>query len=323
MSDSLRHHERTEFIVRVLSAPRISGRIRESIITDYISEKMPDIADTANFTDRYGIDSGHVDSLAKPNDRTREFVERLDNQGVKVLVRGEDDYPEYLTSNLGSDAPTVLFALGNLELLNTPGVGFCGARNASDRGLEAAERCAQMVAWSGVNVVSGYARGVDMTVHRAALDVGSTTTVVLPEGILKFTIKNDLKDVFDLDRTLVLSQFSPALPWRSWQAMVRNVTICGLADVMIVVEAGEKGGTLAAGKAALKKQRPLFVLDYKSPPDSARGNVRLLGAGARAVRKRKSTNSPNLDEVFEQLRISCLHPFCDNRQMSSDQLFDA
>jgi len=105
---------------------------------------------------------------------------------------------------LNNRAPVLLFARGNLDLLEKPSLGFCGSRKASEKGLKAAWDIADQMARRGVNIVSGYASGVDMTTHKTALETGGSTTIVLAEGILNFKIKKVIKELFDESRILVL-----------------------------------------------------------------------------------------------------------------------
>ena len=195
---------------------------------------------------------------------------------------------------------TRLYCLGNAQLLGVKGVGFCGSRKVSDAGKSVAEDCAQQFAEANCNVVSGYALGVDMAAHKTALENGGTTTIVLPNGIDHFKIKKELKDVWDWNRVLVVSQFEPHEPWAVFRAMERNRVIVALSAAMIVIEAKETGGTFAAGQATLKAEKPLFVVDYKEN-ESAGGNSILLQKGGIPLKKSSKTNRANLIKLFELL----------------------
>lgn len=128
-------------------------------------------------------------------------------------------------------------------------------------------------------IVSGHAAGVDETTHFAALDAGGQTALVLPEGILQFRARKSLTPLMTEDNSVIVSEFSPKLPWSVSNAMQRNRTICGLVHAMVVVEAGTTGGTWEAGLSALKLGVPLFVLDYSDPAPSAGGNPGLIKKG--------------------------------------------
>jgi DNA processing protein len=177
-----------------------------------------------------------------------------------------------------NDAPPVLFYSGSLQLLERPAVGICGARNVSTEGLRAAAACGELAAMQGIVSVSGYARGVDTATHAASLKAGGATIIVLPEGINHFRVKkNVVGEVWDQSRALVVSQFAPTQTWSAGAAMTRNSIIIGLSMALVVVEAGEKGGTLAAGTKALSVRGRVLALEFSSMPI---GNKMLVDKGA-------------------------------------------
>ena len=204
----------------------------------------------------------------------------LADRGVQVMFHSDDDYPPGLQRRGRPTAP-VLFFLGDRRHFSSRGVGMCGSRHVSDIGLKAAHACGVEVSRQGLTVVSGYAKGVDTATHLAALEGQGRTTIVLAEGINHFRVKSEFKGVFDRDRVLVVSQFPPSQPWRAYAAMARNDVIIDLSEVLVVVEAGEKGGTRAAGESALSSRQPVVVLDFG--PETPPGNKHLLALGADAV----------------------------------------
>ena len=186
-------------------------------------------------------------------------------------------YPKDVELKFSS--PPCLSAMGNLGLLEKPSIGFCGSRKVSPLGLEATYNMAKNAAENGLVVVSGNAKGVDSAAHFSGLENGGDTILVLPEGMDNFRIRSELREVWDWQRTLVISQFEPNARWQGWRAMQRNKLVVALSDAVIVVEAGEKGGTLDAGNVALKMGRTLFVADYETVPAEAVGNSVLLSKG--------------------------------------------
>jgi DNA processing protein len=223
----------------------------------------------------------------------------------RVIKRDDRAYPERLAALLGAHAPERLFVIGNADLLKSHSISFCGARNASEKGIEAAALCATTAVRRDFVIVSGNARGVDRATHKAALDEGGTTILVLPEGLDHFRIPAELRDVWDWDRVLVLSQFEPKTVWQAYHAMARNKIIMGLSCAMIVVEAGEKGGTRAAGEEALRLRIPLFAVDYGFDETVAPGNRVLITGGARPLKKSRQTGEPNLKALLTAASEFC------------------
>lgn len=110
--------------------------------------------------------------------------------------------------------------------------------------------------------------------------------MVLAEGIARFKAKRWLADrSYDPTQMTVVSQFPPNQAWSAGGAMSRNNVIIGLSLGLVVIEAGETGGTLAAGMLALKERRPVIALEFRH--DIPPGNKILLGHGAIAVRSRE------------------------------------
>lgn len=208
---------------------------------------------------------------------------------------------EYLTLNdelLGKvrHVKRQAFAWGNTRLLDETAVGICGSRKASDHGLSYSYDLGHLAAEFGLVVISGYAAGVDQQAHRGAIDGGGSTIAVLSEGIERFRLRKELREVVTGENFLAFSEFPPEASWTSWRAMSRNLTIIRLANAMFVVEAGETGGTLEAGKTTLAEGKPLFVLEFMTEREQTRGNRILLELGATPI--------PNLKSLKNALELA-------------------
>jgi DNA processing protein len=218
---------------------------------------------------------------------------------VQKLSPSDEAYPAVLRSVFGGLLPPDVWFVGNLDLLKTKAVGFCGSRKATEGGLQVAADCARQLSEHRITVISGYAPGVDMASHEAALSSGGSTIIVLPEGIDNFRIKKTIKDVWDWGRTLVISYFPPNAVWRADRAMDRNKVIVALSGAVIVLEARDKGGTLNAGFCALEMNKPLFVALYEDMNGGREGNQRLLEEGARPLRRSRASGVAEIRYVLE------------------------
>lgn len=221
----------------------------------------------------------------------------LERNEVEVLWLGDPLYPQHMKDTLGKDAPPVLFARGNLDLLKKPSVGFTGSRKASGKGLCITEGCAAQLAKEDVCVVSGYAQGVDLTAHRAAIESGGSTIFVLVEGILRYKEKPDVRGLLNWQNYLVISQFPPNLTWSGRNAMKRNSTIIGLSSAMILVESAMDGGTFACGDETLRRKHPLFVVEYANPVATAEANPYFIQKGGVPIRSGKD-GFPNIGKLL-------------------------
>jgi DNA protecting protein DprA len=229
---------------------------------------------------KYGLTDGQAQSVQANEESAIQLSDLLERHNVLAVAIDDPFYPEQLRDRLGDKAPPVLFMAGSTHLLHGRAVGFCGARDASEESLRYAGRLAAILAKRSVLIVSGHAQGTDETAHRAALETGGGTVLVLPEGILHFRPRPSLAGLLSDDQFLVVSEFPPKLPWSVGNAMLRNRTICGLVEALVVVEAGTSGGTWEAGQEALRLGIPLFVFDFANPPSTANGNALLVRKGA-------------------------------------------
>ena len=222
---------------------------------------------------------------------------------IRQVTRSDSGYPESLTTVLGNKAPEKLYLQGNVNLLKLKGIGFSGTRKPSQGGIGMARDCARQVAKkSGFTVISGNAAGVDFEAHYHALLAGGSTILVLPEGINHFRIRQGLKPVWDWERVLVISQFDPGAGWKVYQALARNRVIIGLSKAVIVIEAGEKGGTRHAGEEAIRCNKLLYVAEYEGMPADAKGNKVLLSGGARPLPRSEPSGQANMQKVYDDIK---------------------
>ncbi|HUO28840.1 MAG TPA: DNA-processing protein DprA [Bryobacteraceae bacterium] len=283
-------------LMTLLDAPGVGpGRVRQLLKHWRNTPEVPVMEDRLI---KSVLTPAQIAALPECRDRVKRHWDELLKQNVSMLSIIDSEYPEGLRNALGESAPVLLLCLGNIELLNRVSVGFCGSREASEKGMATARDSATLLANEKINIVSGFAAGVDMNAHRAALAAGGTTTVVLAEGILRFRVKKDIRALWDDSRTLVVSEFGPNLPWSVSHAMQRNKTICGLSRAMVLIEARSTGGSVEAGRDCLRMGLPLFAAVYEGSPESATGNEELLRNGAKRLMKSRSRDLPNMAPVL-------------------------
>jgi len=220
-----------------------------------------------------------VSEAAEKLDEASAEWDELRDKGVQLFPFTDSRYPKRLLSVRNS--PPILYAWGNTALLNTTGIGICGSRNPSVDGLRHARRFGRFAAQLHLTLISGYAGGTDTEAHLGALEGKGSTIMVLANGIANFRMKTAFKDFNNLsERVLLLSQFGPTQRWIVGTAMERNKVICGIADGLVIVEAGASGGTLNTGRECLHQGKPLWVIQYQRPKETAAGNEILIQEGA-------------------------------------------
>ena len=249
-----------------------------------------------------------VDAFAQP-DAMEALKRELVDGGVTVIATGDDLYPQSLMDM--RSPPPLLYVKGDISNVKLPGIGICGSRNASQKGLDHAKSFGKITADASITEISGYARGVDTMAHLGALRGGGKSIAVLAEGILRFRNKQAFKGIANLDsRMIVISEFHPSRPWSVYNAMKRNDTILGLSKAMVVVEAGEKGGTLDAGVKCLKQRKPLLVLQHGKKSERPPGNVKLIRLGGTPV----NSNNELKAQIGDAISISRSSPIVKSRQ---------
>ena len=257
---------------------------------------------------------------AEDSDKAYMEYEQLKTQGVDFIYPRHPDFPPHIL-----EIAPMLFTKGQRKLLISDGVAIVGSRNVSDTGICAARKLAAEFANEGLNVVSGYAKGVDSEAHLGALAAEGTTTMVLPYGIKELRQKSAFSE-FDWQRdVLAVSQFDPDVKWLARNAMARNKLVCALSKAVVVIESGPEkdsqgkmSGTFNTAQTALSMNLPLFVLNPKCFDNSPKGNADLidlggecfdLDGGAEAIVKSISAAKTELPPVEkqdspEQLEIS-------------------
>lgn len=156
--------------------------------------------------------------------------------------------------------PAPLFAAGRVELLARPLVAVVGTRSPSAAGTARASRLARELARAGVVVLSGLARGIDAAAHRAAIAAGGDTIAVIGTPIERVypAAHADLQRLIARDH-LLLSALAPGAPVERGSFPQRDRVLAALADVVVIIEAGDGSGTLHAATHAARLGRPLFL----------------------------------------------------------------
>jgi DNA processing protein len=206
-------------------------------------------------------------------------LEETGRIGGRALIPDDPQYPALL--RVVPDAPPVLFALGNLTLLESPAVAIVGSRNHSPYGGEVARALAWGAAASGLVVVSGMARGLDAVAHAAALDAGGGTIGVLGNG-LGIIYPSANRELYRRVAAggLLLSEFPPGERPTAGSFPRRNRLISGLARVTVVIEAAEGSGALITAGTGLDQGREVMVVPGNITTPQSVGANRLIRDGA-------------------------------------------
>ncbi|MBS1817441.1 MAG: DNA-protecting protein DprA [Acidobacteria bacterium] len=203
-------------------------------------------------------------------------------RGIQPLTRNDPEYPRQLAEI--ADPPTLLWAIGNPSVLSTPMVAIVGSRAGSSYALGVAERLASDLAARGLTVVSGLARGVDSSAHQGALSAGGVTVGVLGCGVdIIYPREHEPLARAMCERGAVISELVPGTVPKPPFFPLRNRIISGLARAVVVVEAGQKSGSLITARCALEQGRDVLAVPGNVLNGRNRGGHALLRDGARLV----------------------------------------
>jgi DNA processing protein len=227
--------------------------------------------------------------------RAAAAIRRAEAQHLAPVPWDDASYPLALTTI--ADPPPVLWMRGVVRSLNAPAVAIVGARAASPHGLSVAERIAADLAANGLVVVSGLARGVDSAAHRGALSVGGATVAVLGSGVDVMYPPEHASLAHEIARSgAVVSELVPGTPPHRRFFPLRNRIISGLSRAVVVIEAGQKSGSLITARAALEQGRDVLAVPGNVLSGRNRGAHGLLRDGAKIVE--------GADDILEELGMA-------------------
>ncbi len=220
---------------------------------------------------------------ATPLENAEETVAVCEKHGWHILTPDCEEYPRKLRNLV--DMPLVLYANGDVSLLNEEiTVGVVGTRHPCRESVIIAHTiCAQMTA-KGALIISGGALGIDSAAHEGALDAGGKTVCVLGCGLGTdyLRINEPLRRRISKSGVLV-TEYPPFSPVGRASFPLRNRIISGLSLGVLVVEAGEKSGSLITARCANEQGRDVFAIPGSILTTAYSGANKLIKDGAMAV----------------------------------------
>lgn len=189
------------------------------------------------------------------------------------------------TEVLGSIAvmPKMLYYYGKIPQKRTKTVAIVGSRHSTRYGEEVAYRLGYTLAKHGVIVISGLAYGIDSIGHQAALDAGGTTIAVLGTPINEIYPRNHRKLATEIIETggAIISEYAPGTKvYPKTSFLERNRIISGLSDIVVVVEAAERSGSLNTATHALEQGKEVFAVPGNITNPYSQGCNKLIRQGA-------------------------------------------
>ncbi len=215
--------------------------------------------------------------------------------GLSAVTLCDEAYPAALLDI--PDPPPVLWVSGHTDVLSRLSVAIVGSRAGSSYALSVAERLGADLAARGVVVISGLARGVDSAAHQGALAVGGITVGVLGCGAdVVYPPEHGALASAMRVRGALVSELPPRTEPRPGFFPRRNRIISGLVRAVVVIEAGEKSGSLITARMALEQGRDVLAVPGNVLSGRNRGSHALLRDGARLVE--------SADDILDELGLA-------------------
>lgn len=229
--------------------------------------------------------------LRSANQLACHIIEASEIEGIGIISYYEDIFPEILKScvdgNGKHNPPIVLYYRGDINALKKPGIAVIGTREPTAMGIKAGTFFAGELAKKGFNIVSGLAVGCDTSGHEGALSVGGTTTAFLANSLSW----NELYPQENINLAhrivenggLLLSEYPLGYKGGKYAFIARDRLQAGLSFATLVVQTGERGGTMHAVNATLASNKPLYAIKYNHVTElqhpKVQGNIKLIKEG--------------------------------------------
>lgn len=223
--------------------------------------------------------------------------ERLQKEHIRIITLENPAYPRLLQEI--ANPPYIIYMRGEMDLNAAPMISIVGSRKYTSYGQQAAMAFARDLTQAGITVVSGMALGIDSIAHRGALSANGATVAVLGGSLDDKNIYP--RNNFNLSREIIengalLSDYPVETPAGiPGNFPARNRIIAGLSLGTLVIEAGEKSGTLITANLALESNREVFAIPGSIFSPQSTGTHALIKKGAKIV--------TNIHDILEELDL--------------------
>lgn len=207
-------------------------------------------------------------------------LKRIAEFGCEIVIGTDPDYPELLRQIY--DPPVVLYVKGKLLPKDKNSVAMVGSRMTTHYGIEVARKLAYQLAYLGVTVVSGAARGIDSAAHQGALSAKGRTVAILGTGINVVTPPENARLFEEIAANgALVTQFPFNRPGDKQSFPIRNRIVAGMTLGTVVVEANLTSGALITANFANEYGRQVFAVPGRIDSPRSKGCHDLIKKGAK------------------------------------------
>ncbi|MBQ7590866.1 MAG: DNA-processing protein DprA [Verrucomicrobia bacterium] len=207
-------------------------------------------------------------------------IRRIQNAGCHIILKEDEEYPKLLKEIY--NPPFLLYVRGQILPQDHNSIAIVGSRLTTYYGIETAQKFAQQLAYAGITVVSGGARGIDTAAHWGALNSKGRTISILGNGINVVYPAENVKLFEEISQNgAVISQFPMNLPGNRSTYSIRNRIVAGMTLGTLVVEATQTSGALITSGLAAEMNRQVFAVPGNINSPQSSGCNRLIKEGAK------------------------------------------
>lgn len=223
----------------------------------------------------------NIESYTIGEDYARNQLEIADKFGDKIISFLDPEYPNSLKGLANS--PVLLYIRGSVDFLNEKTVAVIGTRAPTKHGEKIAERVTKWLCDNNWNIISGLAIGIDTIGHKTCLQTGMRTAAVLAHGLDTLYPKENevLAQKIVSSGGALISEYPYGVTVRPAQLVQRDKIQAALSAGVVIMQSGEKGGSMHASREIVRYKRPLIIvgqskLDTEMLEEKAMANLILL-----------------------------------------------
>lgn len=313
------NHESLKYWMALKSIDGIGNASFQPLLDRFGSAAAVFSASASELAGVSGIGKKSAEAIVtfKDWDKILRQLELVNKADIRIVTYLDALYPKNLLNIY--DRPAFLFVAGRLEK-DDVSLAVVGSRHASTYGRYTTDRISRELALRGVTIVSGMARGIDSCAHRGAISAKGRTIAVLGSG-LDVIYPPENKKLFAAisQNGAVISEYPPGTEPLAYHFPARNRIISGMSYGVLVVEAGEKSGSLITAKLAMEQGREVFAIPGAIDSASSRGANSLIKQGAKLI--------DNVDDILEdilpQLERTAAQPMQQEREPAGPEALAA
>jgi len=209
-------------------------------------------------------------------------LDKIQSRAISVITPEDDNYPSLLREIYAP--PIALYVWGQLKKSDSEAISIVGSRQATLYGKQTARKFGFQLAYAGLCVISGLARGIDSAAHEGALASGGRTIAVIGSGLGKlYPPENQVLAERISKDGAVISEFPVDYPPQKRSFPQRNRIVAGWARGTLVIEAAAKSGALITAGQASDCNRDVYAVPGQIDRPTSRGTNTLIQQGAKLV----------------------------------------